>query len=91
MTQESKTEVAHKQKSLTGSVVSTAMDKTAVVEVERLKKHPLYKKTMKRHKKYLAHDEENACTVGDVVEIIPSRPLSRQKRWAVYRIVQKAQ
>ncbi len=90
MTEESKTS-ARVEKSLTGSVVSTAMDKTAVVEVERLKKHPLYKKTMKRHKKYLAHDEQNSCSVGDVVEIIPSRPLSRRKRWAVLRVVQKAQ
>ncbi|MBI2944702.1 MAG: 30S ribosomal protein S17 [Candidatus Wallbacteria bacterium] len=90
MTEESKTS-ARVEKSLTGSVVSTAMDKTAVVEVERLKKHPLYKKTMKRHKKYLAHDEQNSCSVGDVVEIVPSRPLSRRKRWAVLRVVQKAQ
>ncbi|MBI4867801.1 MAG: 30S ribosomal protein S17 [Candidatus Wallbacteria bacterium] len=90
MTEESKTS-ARAEKSLTGSVVSTAMDKTAVVEVERLKKHPLYKKTMKRHKKYLAHDEQNSCSVGDVVEIVPSRPLSRRKRWAVLRVVQKAQ
>ncbi|MBI3892830.1 MAG: 30S ribosomal protein S17, partial [Candidatus Wallbacteria bacterium] len=64
MTQETKT--ARAEKSLTGNVVSTAMNKTAVVEVERLKKHPLYKKTIKRHKKYLAHDEENSCSVGDV-------------------------
>jgi small subunit ribosomal protein S17 len=91
MTAENKTAESGKPKSLTGLVVSTKMDKTAVVEVERLKKHPLYKKTMKRHKKYLAHDETNQCSEGDMVEIVPSRPLSKRKRWAIFRVIQKAQ
>ncbi len=91
MTETSKGVESPKPKTLTGAVVSTDMEKTAVVRVERIKKHPLYKKTMKRHKKYLAHDEQNSCTVGDVVEITPSRPLSKRKRWLVYRIVKKAQ
>ena len=71
-------------------MVSTAMDKTAVVQVERRAKHPLYRKTLRRHKKYLAHDENNECTVGDVVEILPCRPMSARKRFRVFRIVKKA-
>ncbi len=73
-----------------GRVVGTKMDKTAVVMVERKTKHPLYKKIVRRHKKYLAHDPENRCNLGDVVEIIPSRPLSKRKKWLVYRIVKRA-
>ncbi|MBI4871826.1 MAG: 30S ribosomal protein S17 [Candidatus Riflebacteria bacterium] len=80
-----------KVRGLVGEVVSTATQKTAVVQVERLKKHPLYKKTIKRHKRYMAHDETSVCAVGDVVEIVPSRPLSRRKRWAVLRVVEKAE
>lgn len=75
---------------MTGVVVSTAMQKTAVVRVETRKKHPKYKKTIRRHKQYLAHDEENSCSVNDVVEIMPTRPLSKLKRWRVARIVRKA-
>lgn len=75
---------------LVGAVVSTAMDKTAVVQVERRAKHPLYKKTIRRHKKYMAHDESNECNVGDVVEILPCRPMSARKRFRVFRVVTKA-
>lgn len=75
---------------LVGAVVSTAMDKTAVVQVERRAKHPLYKKTIRRHKKYMAHDESNECNVGDVVEIMPCRPMSARKRFRVFRVVTKA-
>ena len=82
---------ANKTKGLVGNVVSTAMHKTAVVEVERRAKHPLYKKTIRRHKKYLAHDEGNECSVGDRVEILPCRPLSARKRFRVFRIVKKAE
>lgn len=74
-----------------GVVVSDRMDKTVVVAVERIMRHPLYGKTVKRTKKFHAHDENNECRVGDVVEIMETRPLSRTKRWRVARIVQKAQ
>jgi len=72
---------------MTGRVVSTKMQKTVVVEVEVAKKHPLYRKILRTAKKYLAHDEEQACKEGDIVEIIESRPISRRKRWAVQNIV----
>jgi small subunit ribosomal protein S17 len=79
-----------KQKTLVGRVVSDKMDKTVVVRVDRLYRHRLYKKVIKATKKYKAHDEENACRVGDVVRIVESRPLSREKRWAVQEIMEKA-
>ncbi len=91
MTRENNVEPKAKQKGLLGNVVSTATAKTAVVEVERLKMHPLYKKLMRRHKRYMAHDEDSTCGVGDVVEIVPCRPVSRRKRWQVLRVVQKAE
>lgn len=74
-----------------GVVVSDRMDKTVVVAVERIMRHPLYGKTVKRTKKFHAHDENNECHVGDVVEIMETRPLSKTKRWRVSRVVQKAQ
>lgn len=76
---------------MVGVVVSVAMDKSAVVQVETRKKHPKYRKTIRRHKKYLAHDEENSVSLNDVVEIMPTRPLSKRKRWRISRIVRKAQ
>ncbi len=78
------------KKIFTGKVVSDKMDKTVVVEVTRLVQHPVYKKTVKYRKKFMAHDEENRCKVGDIVSIIESRPLSRRKRWVVLDIVKKA-
>jgi small subunit ribosomal protein S17 len=75
---------------LVGIVVSDKMDKTVMVEVARTTRHRLYGKVLRRTKKYMAHDEDNACRVGDHVEIIESRPLSRRKRWAVKRVVQQA-
>jgi small subunit ribosomal protein S17 len=63
------------------------MDKTVVVTVETLKRHPLYKKTLKKVVKYKAHDEKNRCQLGDKVRIIETRPLSRQKRWRVAEII----
>ncbi len=72
-----------KRKTRVGRVVSNKMDKTAVVAVETLRHHPLYKKTIKRAVKYKAHDENNKCGLGDIVKIIETRPLSRQKRWRV--------
>ena len=65
---------------LTGEVISDKADKTIVVRVESLVMHPLYKKFIRRHKKFMAHDEANDCGVGDTVQIIESRPLSRRKR-----------
>jgi len=76
------------RKRLTGRVTSDKMDKTVVIEVERLKRHRLYGKVLKRTKKYLAHDEENACRIGDLVRIIESRPLSRRKHWVVEQIME---
>lgn len=71
------------RRKLVGKVVSAKMDKTAVVEVMRTVKHPRYHKYMQRRKTYLAHDESNACKVGDEVQIEESRPLSRRKRWII--------
>ena len=75
---------------LVGRVLSNRMDKTVVVEVERKKRHRLYGKVMTMRKKYKAHDADNACQIGDVVERIESRPLSREKRWAVTQILERA-
>ena len=79
-----------RQKVLVGRVVSDKMDKTVVVRVDRLYRHRLYKKVIKASKKYKAHDQENACSVGDIVRIVESRPISRDKRWVVQEIVEKA-
>jgi small subunit ribosomal protein S17 len=73
-----------------GRVVSDRMDKTIVVAVESLVRHPLYGKTMKRTTKLYAHDEQNQCGVGDMVEIMETRPLSKLKRWRLVSIVEKA-
>lgn len=78
------------RKTLTGIVVSDKMDKTVVVRVERLVRHPIYHKTVKRRKKFKVHDETNQCGVGDKVLIIESRPLSRDKRWRLKEILAKA-
>ncbi|HIC93717.1 MAG TPA: 30S ribosomal protein S17 [Anaerolineae bacterium] len=78
-----------RRKKLVGRVVSDKMDKTVVVEVERLVRHPLYGKVIRKTKKYKAHDENNVCRVGDVVRIIESRPLSREKRWVVVEILNR--
>jgi small subunit ribosomal protein S17 len=74
-----------------GVVVSDKMQKTVMVSVARTTRHPLYGKVLRRTKKFVAHDEENACRIGDHVEIIESRPLSRRKRWAVKRIIKRAE
>ena len=75
---------------VTGTIVSNKMDKTVVVVVERLVKHPLYKKYIRRQHKYMAHDNDNECQIGDRVLITQSRPLSKTKRWRVSQIVEKA-
>jgi len=81
---------AHR-KTRTGVVTSDRMDKTVVVAVTRAYQHPLYKKIVRDTTKILAHDEENTCALGDVVQVIESRPLSRRKKWRVRRITTKAQ
>jgi small subunit ribosomal protein S17 len=78
-----------KRKQFIGTVVSDKMDKTVVVMVETLVKHPLYGKYIKKRKKYMAHDENNECRVGDKVLIEETRPLSRRKRWRVKQILEK--
>jgi len=75
---------------LDGTVVSTKMQKTVVVSVERSRQHPLYKKIVRTHKKYLAHDEDEICREGDVVRIRESRPLSRRKRWRVVEVLRRS-
>ncbi len=79
-----------KKRQVIGTVVSDKMDKTIVVLVETLVKHRLYQKYIKRHTKFKAHDKDNACRVGDKVLITEARPLSKTKKWRVYRVVQKA-
>ena len=78
------------RKSMVGTVVSDKMDKTVVVSVETSVAHPIYKKTVKRTYKLKAHDEENACKVGDKVLVMETRPLSKGKRFRVVEIVEKA-
>jgi small subunit ribosomal protein S17 len=73
-----------------GIVVSNKMDKTVVVRAERLVKHSVFHKFIKRYVKYKAHDEQNVCQVGDKVLIVESRPLSREKRWRMLEILEKA-
>lgn len=75
---------------LVGRVLSNRMDKTVVVEVERRRRHRLYGKVIAMRKKYKAHDAENACEIGDLVEMVESRPLSREKRWIVTHILERA-
>ena len=78
------------RKTRIGQVVSDKMDKTIVVAIEDSVRHPLYKKTMKRTYKLKAHDENNECGVGDTVEVMETRPLSKDKRWRLIRIIEKA-
>ncbi|MBU4174432.1 MAG: 30S ribosomal protein S17 [Actinobacteria bacterium] len=73
-----------------GRVVSDAMDKSIVVAVQSMVRHPLYGKTMKRTTKLYAHDEENQCGVGDLVRVMETRPLSRTKHWRMVSILEKA-
>ncbi|MBI9079071.1 MAG: 30S ribosomal protein S17 [Pseudodesulfovibrio sp.] len=75
---------------LTGKVISDKADKTIVVRVETLVKHPLLKKYIRRRKKFMAHDPANDCGIGDKVQIVESRPLSRRKRWHLVQILEKA-
>ena len=77
------------RKTRVGIVVSDKMDKTVVVAVERLVKHPLYKKYIKQTSKFKAHDSENQCDIGDKVKIMETRPLSKTKRWRDVEIIEK--
>lgn len=79
-----------KRKTQIGTVVSNKMDKTVVVMVEKLVKHPKYKKYIRKRKKYKAHDEKNECKIGDQVLIIETRPLSKEKRWRIKKILERA-
>jgi len=78
------------RKTRMGTVTSDKMEKTITVSIETAKQHPLYKKTIKTSKKYKAHDENNDAHTGDVVKIMETRPLSKDKRWTLVEIVQKA-
>jgi small subunit ribosomal protein S17 len=73
-----------------GRVISDKMEKTVVVEYQDLKSHPLYKKVLKHRVRFKAHDEQNQCKVGDLVRIAETRPISKEKRWRVVEIVEKA-
>lgn len=79
-----------KKRQLVGTVVSDKMDSTIIVQVERLVKHPLYKKYIRRQNRFAAHDKDNACKNGDKVLITESKPISKTKRWRVVEIVEKA-
>lgn len=79
------------RKTRVGKVVSNKMDKTIVVAIEDSVKHPLYRKIVKSTYKLKAHDEENQCNVGDVVMVMETRPLSKEKRWRLVKIIQAAQ
>jgi small subunit ribosomal protein S17 len=78
------------RKTRIGKVVSNKMDKTIVVAIETLVSHPLYKKSVKRTTKFKAHDENNECNIGDRVKIMETRPLSKEKRWRLVEILERA-
>jgi len=92
---EQTTAKANEQKSnkrvLEGVVTSNKAEKTVVVQVERKYLHPQYRKTVRSHKKYMAHDEANECNIGDTVRIVESRPLSARKRWTLQAIITRAE
>jgi small subunit ribosomal protein S17 len=83
-------ETASRRNEKVGTVVSTKMQKTIVVEIEMRKAHPKYKRVMKSNKKFYAHDEQNSARVGDVVRIREARPLSKLKRWSLEEIVRRS-
>lgn len=83
------TEGIKKEKSKIGHVVSDKMQKTVVVEVEHLRRHPIYRRILRRSRRFKAHDETNAARVGDIVRIVETRPLSKEKRWRVAEIIKK--
>lgn len=91
MTENTQQRKRGRRKVFEGVVVSDKMDKTVVVMVERMVLHPRYKKYVRYRKKFMAHDENNECKVGDVVRIMETRPLSRRKRWRVVEILKRAE
>ena len=78
-----------RRKQLIGKVISNKMDKTIVIEIEDLVMHPLYKKSVRKTKKLKGHDEKNECSIGDIVRIEESRPLSKEKRYRLIEIIEK--
>lgn len=78
------------RKTRVGKVTSNKMQKTVVVQVENLHRHPIYRKVVRQSSRFKAHDENNSCNIGDVVRIVETRPLSKDKRWRVVEIIQKA-
>jgi len=84
-------EVSSNKRTLEGVVVSNKGDKTVVVEVERRFLHPRYRKTVRAHKKYMAHDSENTCNIGDTVRISECPPLSRRKTWMMDEVITRAE
>ena len=79
-----------RNRQLSGIVTSNKMNKTVVVQVDRIVKHPLYKKYIKRRSKFMVHDKDNQCGIGDKIVITASRPISKTKRWYVSNILEKA-
>lgn len=80
--------MSEQRKALIGRVTSNKMEKSVVVEVTRVTRHPLYGKIVRSHRRFMAHDEGNACAIGDVVRIVEARPMSRRKRWTVESILE---
>lgn len=90
MAETTNTEKKSNRKTVVGNVVSTKMQKTIVVEVERRKAHPLYRRVVRMTKKFYAHDENNTAHVGDVVRLEETRPLSKLKRWKLQEVIRRA-
>lgn len=84
------TPIVKNRKERVGVVQSNKMDKTITVKIERRLRHPIYGKFVKKSKKFMAHDEKNECNIGDTVKIGESRPLSRNKRWSLIEVLEKA-
>ncbi|MDQ6956236.1 MAG: 30S ribosomal protein S17 [Mariprofundaceae bacterium] len=84
-------EVKSNKRTLQGVVVSNKGDKTVVVQVERTFLHPRYRKTMRSHKKYMAHDSENTCNIGDTVRIVETRPISKRKCWMMEEVLRRTE
>ena len=77
------------RKQLVGRVASNKMEKSVVVEVQRVTRHPIYHKVVRSHHRFMAHDEKNECGIGDMVRIVEARPMSRRKRWVVEEILER--
>ena len=90
MSEEVSTEVRGRRKVRTGFVISDKMEKTVVVQVSDLTQHRLYKKTVRQRTRFKVHDEKNECGIGDLVRITETRPISKEKRWRLLEIVEKA-